>query len=128
MLAVRGSISSASSVLVPFALGLLGGCGRVGYAPLGAPCNAPADCASDRCFGSVCRPVFRVVVHAYNVDDTADVYLNGNRILEQPFNTDSGLVDLSSSVPPGANMLELTTTNVGSGYTWGWEVLVDGTA
>lgn len=65
-------------------------------------------------------------VRLFNVDDVEDAYLNGAPVLEAHFLGDTGYVDLSDLLLSGENDLELTDTNGGGVWTFGFQVVANG--
>ena len=73
--------------------------------------------------------VTSVQVRAYNTDNIGDIYLNDMLVAEAPmFQADTGLVDITSELVSGANTLKLTETNTDGDYTYGFDVIVNGTS
>ena len=66
-----------------------------------------------------------ITVRVFNVDDLSKVYLNGVNVLEVGFLREDSR-DLTLPCRTGTNRIELTTENTAMGYTWGFEVIVDG--
>ena len=71
------------------------------------------------------------LLRLYNVDDVLSAYItNGTYsnqlLLQTSFLQDSGLVDISAFVTPGENDISLQLFNGPSGWTYGYEFLIDG--
>lgn len=84
--------------------------------------------ASSPLIGDVTLPVpaHTLKARAYNQDDIGRIYLNGQRMLQVGFNTDSGMVDLSPWLT-GTDTLRLTSENTGyGGYAYGFSAVYDG--
>jgi hypothetical protein len=66
----------------------------------------------------------RWYVRAYNVDDTAYIYVNGKKAVQQGFLSDSGAVDITPLLNGDAanSTVQLKTWNADSGYSWGYEI------
>lgn len=63
----------------------------------------------------------------FNTDDTLQAFITNSTYTDHPvlfngFLGDTGIVDITSFISPGPNTLTLRLTNVGSGYTYGYQV------
>ncbi len=69
-------------------------------------------------------------VRAFNVDDNAKIYVNGNQVASVGYRGDSGWKDITSQVTSGGlnTKLQFVTYNSGGGYTWGYQIAVDNPA
>ena len=67
-----------------------------------------------------------IEVRLSNVDDREKVIVNGTDVLVAGYQEDTGWRNLTSNCHAGPNQLELQLWNDGSGYTYGFEVRVDG--
>lgn len=57
----------------------------------------------------------------YNVDDLAQVYINGSEILQVRYK-DNKQIDITNILRPGNNSIRFVTTNYQEGFTYGFEV------
>lgn len=65
-------------------------------------------------------------LRVFNVDDVATATINGTQVLSARYRDDTGFVNLTDRCTPGANQVGFQLDNLGSGYTWGFEMRVDG--
>jgi hypothetical protein len=69
----------------------------------------------------------------YNTDDTLQAFITNAAYVDQlmlsnPYDNDTGFVDVSSYVTAGKNTIELRLANSVGGYTYGYDLLKDGTS
>lgn len=65
-------------------------------------------------------------VKSYNVDDAADVYINGERVLYTAKQRDSGWVDITDYILSNQeNFIRFVATNFTDEYTWGFAIRGD---
>ena len=65
-------------------------------------------------------------VRVFNVDDLGRVYINiNNLVLEVPYGQE-GSIDITPYLDPGYNTVRFLVYNYEDGYTWGFELLQNG--
>lgn len=67
-----------------------------------------------------------VGIRMFNIDDNAELFVNGVKFMGRGFGFDTGTVDVSPWLEPGANSIRFTLTNIAGGYTYGFNVYVNG--
>ena len=64
----------------------------------------------------------RFFVRAYNIDDLATIFVNGQKIIEVGFRNDSGWIEINSYLHSGDNLIKFILDDFGGGYTYSFQL------
>ena len=69
-----------------------------------------------------------VTVRMFNIDDYAQVFVNGSLVTSAGYLQDTGLIDVSTLMQQGSNSVRFTLRNDVLGYTYGFQVNLNGSS